>query len=120
MARVGLTDGTNERVRGVRLAADGDRPVSVDAGVWSERAMTRAFVTGALGFIGGALAERMRAEGMEVRGVDVRADAALGVVAGDVSLAGEWQRHVQDAIWSCTRPRSCHCGRASRTSIAST
>jgi nucleoside-diphosphate-sugar epimerase len=95
MARVGLTDGTNEGVRGVRLAADGGRPVSVDAGVWSERAMTRAFVTGALGFIGGALADRMRAEGMKVRGVDMRADDALGVVAGDVSLAGEWQRHVQ-------------------------
>jgi nucleoside-diphosphate-sugar epimerase len=57
--------------------------------------MTRAFVTGALGFIGGALAERLRAEGVEVRGVDLQADAARGVVAGDVSQPGEWQRHAQ-------------------------
>jgi len=57
--------------------------------------MERAFVTGALGFIGGALASRLRAAGVEVRGVDVRADPALGVVAGDVSSAGEWQRHAQ-------------------------
>jgi nucleoside-diphosphate-sugar epimerase len=58
--------------------------------------MTRAFVTGALGFIGGALAARLRENGVEVCGVDVRADAELGVVAGDVSSPGEWQRHAQD------------------------
>ncbi len=49
------------------------------------------FVTGALGFIGRALGERWRARGAEVRGVDLRADPALGVVAGDVSEPGEWQ-----------------------------
>lgn len=50
-----------------------------------------AFVTGALGFIGGALAGRLREEGWDVRGVDARADADLGVVAGDISQPGAWQ-----------------------------
>jgi nucleoside-diphosphate-sugar epimerase len=53
-----------------------------------------AFVTGALGFIGRALCERLRAEGWRVSGVDVRDDADLGVVAGDVSEPGGWQRVV--------------------------
>jgi nucleoside-diphosphate-sugar epimerase len=57
--------------------------------------MRRVFITGALGFIGAALAERLRAAGAEVRGVDVRADPARGVVAGDISRAGEWQRHAE-------------------------
>ena len=51
------------------------------------------FVTGATGFIGRALVERYRALGHEVRGVDLRADGAPGVVQGDVSAAGDWQRH---------------------------
>lgn len=50
-----------------------------------------AFVTGALGFIGGAIAGRLRAEGWRVRGVDARASADHGVVAGDISKPGEWQ-----------------------------
>jgi nucleoside-diphosphate-sugar epimerase len=60
----------------------------------------RVFITGALGFIGRALAERLRAQGTEVRGMDVHADAALGVIAGDVSSPGEWQRGAQgcDAV----------------------
>jgi nucleoside-diphosphate-sugar epimerase len=53
------------------------------------------FVTGALGFIGGALAARLRAGGMQVRGMDVRADPAMGVVAGDISRAGDWQQHAR-------------------------
>jgi nucleoside-diphosphate-sugar epimerase len=53
----------------------------------------RVFITGALGFIGRALGERYRAEGAEVRGVDVRADPALDVVEGDVSRPGPWQDH---------------------------
>ncbi len=55
----------------------------------------RVFVTGALGFIGRALADRYAAEGAEVRGVDVRADPDRGVVAGDVAAAGDWQRHAE-------------------------
>lgn len=53
----------------------------------------RVFVTGALGFIGRAIADRWRAAGAEVRGVDHVADRALSVVAGDVAAPGEWQRH---------------------------
>ena len=53
------------------------------------------FVTGALGFIGRAVSDRLRAGGAEVRGVDLRADASLGVVAGDVAEEGEWQRHAE-------------------------
>jgi nucleoside-diphosphate-sugar epimerase len=88
-------DGTNERVLGDRLVADGGAPAQIEAGLRGGEGVTRAFVTGALGFIGGAIAERLRAEGVEVRGVDVRADADLGVVAGDVAQVGEWQRHAQ-------------------------
>jgi nucleoside-diphosphate-sugar epimerase len=55
----------------------------------------RVFVTGALGFIGRALADRLAAEGAEVTGVDVTADPARGVVAGDVAEPGDWQRHAE-------------------------
>jgi nucleoside-diphosphate-sugar epimerase len=51
------------------------------------------FVTGALGFIGRAVADRYRAAGAEVRSVDVRADPAGGVVAGDIAEPGLWQEH---------------------------
>jgi nucleoside-diphosphate-sugar epimerase len=53
----------------------------------------RVFVTGALGFIGRSLADRYRADGAEIRGVDVRTEPERGVVAGDVSKAGAWQDH---------------------------
>jgi nucleoside-diphosphate-sugar epimerase len=54
---------------------------------------SKVFISGALGFIGTVLADRYRAEGAEVRGVDVRADPSLGVVAGDISEPGPWQDH---------------------------
>ncbi|HEX8066775.1 MAG TPA: NAD(P)-dependent oxidoreductase [Thermoleophilaceae bacterium] len=53
----------------------------------------RVFVTGALGFIGRALADRYAAEGFEVRGVDLAPDPGRGVVAGDVTRPGPWQEH---------------------------
>lgn len=53
----------------------------------------KAFVTGASGFIGRALADALRAEGAEVRGMDLQADPARGVVAGDVGQPGDWQGH---------------------------
>ena len=53
----------------------------------------KVFISGGLGFIGSVLAERYREQGAEVRGVDVRADPALGMVAGDVAEEGAWQRH---------------------------
>ncbi|HZJ26737.1 MAG TPA: NAD(P)-dependent oxidoreductase [Acidimicrobiia bacterium] len=52
----------------------------------------RVLITGASGFIGRTLAGRYRNEGWEVRGVDLRADPAAGVVAGDIGTPGTWQR----------------------------
>lgn len=57
----------------------------------------RVFITGALGFIGRALADRYRTLGWEISGVDVKEDAGRGVVAGDVTREGPWQRHVAGA-----------------------
>lgn len=51
------------------------------------------FVTGASGFMGRALTERYRQAGAEVRGVDVEADDARGVVAGDIGDPSGWQDH---------------------------
>jgi nucleoside-diphosphate-sugar epimerase len=51
----------------------------------------RVFITGALGFIGRRLAARYREAGSEVAGMDVRADAERGVVAGDITAPGAWQ-----------------------------
>lgn len=39
------------------------------------------------------LAGRYRSDGAEVRGVDVRAERSLGVVAGDIAEEGDWQQH---------------------------
>ena len=57
----------------------------------------RVFITGASGFIGGALARRYRELGSEVRGVDLQPDPGLGVVEGDVSEPGPWQDHATGA-----------------------
>jgi nucleoside-diphosphate-sugar epimerase len=58
---------------------------------------SRVFITGASGFIAGALARRYRELGSEVRGVDLRPDPALGVVEGDVAEPGLWQEHAAGA-----------------------
>jgi nucleoside-diphosphate-sugar epimerase len=55
----------------------------------------RVFLTGALGFIGRALADRYRAAGAEIRGVDLAADPDRGVVAGDITGPGDWQAHAE-------------------------
>jgi nucleoside-diphosphate-sugar epimerase len=55
----------------------------------------RVFVTGANGFVGRAVAARYRELGAEVRGVDVAADPAFDVVAGDVAEGGPWQAHAR-------------------------
>ena len=52
-----------------------------------------AFVTGASGFIGAVVADRCRAAGMEVRGVDIGGAPGRGIVQGDVTEAGAWQEH---------------------------
>ena len=53
--------------------------------------MQRVFITGAAGFIGRVLAERLRADGVEVGGVDRVADPDAGIVAGDIAEPGPWQ-----------------------------
>ncbi|MBI5841279.1 MAG: NAD-dependent epimerase/dehydratase family protein [Chloroflexi bacterium] len=54
----------------------------------------KVFVTGALGFVGRALSARYRELGAETRGLDVRADAEAGIVAGDVTRPEEWQEQI--------------------------
>jgi nucleoside-diphosphate-sugar epimerase len=56
------------------------------------------FLTGALGFIGRAIADRYAAEGWQVRGVDLVADPERGVVAGDVTAPGPWQDHADGCV----------------------
>jgi nucleoside-diphosphate-sugar epimerase len=50
-----------------------------------------AFVTGAAGFIGAALAQRLRAGGTEVGGVDRIDRPGDGIVRGDITEPGAWQ-----------------------------
>jgi nucleoside-diphosphate-sugar epimerase len=69
--------------------------VSAEAGRRPAEPPGSVFISGATGFIGRTLAERYRGEGVEVRGVDVAPDPERGVVAGDVSQPGDWQRHAQ-------------------------
>jgi len=57
----------------------------------------RVFITGANGFIGWALARRYRDYGAEVCGVDMSADPAWNVVAGDVRDVDRWRRHLDGA-----------------------
>src|SRR4051812_34853936 len=53
------------------------------------------FVTGAAGFIGAAVADRCRATGLEVRGIDIGGEPREGIVQGDVSEPGPWQRQAE-------------------------
>lgn len=57
----------------------------------------RVFITGANGFIGRALAQRYRGYGVEVRGVDMTADPAWNVVAGDVREVDRFRSHLEGA-----------------------
>jgi nucleoside-diphosphate-sugar epimerase len=52
----------------------------------------RIFITGASGFIGRTLAGAFRERGADVVGVDRVADPDAGVVAGEISRPGPWQR----------------------------
>lgn len=51
----------------------------------------KVFITGANGFIGRAIADRFRALGSTVVGVDLNENRALNVHAGNVAAAGDWQ-----------------------------
>src|SRR5881397_873462 len=62
---------------------------------FNTRMPSKVFISGALGFIGSVLGEHYRKQGMEVRGVDVRPEPALGVVAGDIAEPGGWQEHAK-------------------------
>jgi nucleoside-diphosphate-sugar epimerase len=53
------------------------------------------FVTGAAGFIGRALVARLRADGSDVRGVDLLPSEDDAIVQGDVTSPGAWQRHAE-------------------------
>ena len=53
--------------------------------------MGTVLITGAAGFIGRTLAERLREGGATVRGADFAADPELDIAAGDVGSAGPWQ-----------------------------
>ena len=55
----------------------------------------KVFITGASGFVGRALLERYRELGVEVCGLDLKADRSIGVVAGDVSQPEAWQEYVE-------------------------
>lgn len=54
----------------------------------------RVLVTGAAGFIGRALIDRLRADGHETVGVD--RDPGPGIVAGDIGAPGPWQDAAAD------------------------
>jgi nucleoside-diphosphate-sugar epimerase len=51
----------------------------------------KVLITGAAGFIGRALTERMRSDGVEVVGLDMQTDKGAGIVAGDITEPGGWQ-----------------------------
>jgi nucleoside-diphosphate-sugar epimerase len=68
-----------------------------NSGVCCEDPGMRVFVTGAGGFIGRAVSERLRAAGAEVAGVDFAADPKRGIVGGDVSVPGPWQAAAEGA-----------------------
>ena len=53
--------------------------------------MESALITGASGFIGRRLSDRLREDGATVRGVDIATDIKREVVAGDIGESGPWQ-----------------------------
>ena len=62
--------------------------------------MSRILVTGAAGFLGRALTDRLRAEGDEVVGIDRLADPARSIHAGDTTDPAPWASHLDgcDAV----------------------
>lgn len=59
--------------------------------------MESALVTGASGFIGSRLRERLAERGVRVRGLDFATNLKLDIVAGDISEPGPWRSAAEDA-----------------------
>ncbi|MCM3883940.1 NAD-dependent epimerase/dehydratase family protein [Frankia sp. R82] len=57
--------------------------------------MVRAVVTGAAGFLGGAITHALRQSGAEVTALDIR--RAPGVTVADITRPGEWERALDGA-----------------------
>jgi nucleoside-diphosphate-sugar epimerase len=53
--------------------------------------MDEILITGASGFVGRRLMERLRGDGRDVRGIDISTDLNRRVVAGDIAEEGPWQ-----------------------------
>lgn len=51
----------------------------------------KALITGANGFIGRTIAQRLRADGIEVVGIDSHTGQHSNIITGDISKAGAWQ-----------------------------
>lgn len=59
--------------------------------------MRKVFITGASGFIGRSVADRLTSLDIQVVGVDLRADSARSIEPGDVSRDGAWQARLRGA-----------------------
>lgn len=59
--------------------------------------MDSALVTGASGFIGSRLRERLLERGVRVRGLDFATSLKLDIVAGDITEPGPWQTAAEGA-----------------------
>lgn len=59
--------------------------------------MRKVFITGASGFIGRSVADRLSSLDIQVVGVDLRADSARSIEPGDVSRDGAWQARLRGA-----------------------
>jgi nucleoside-diphosphate-sugar epimerase len=61
----------------------------------AEKKYKKVFITGANGFIGRKLGERYCELGAEICGIDFKADADRGVVAGDLENLQPWEKHLE-------------------------
>lgn len=59
--------------------------------------MKKVFITGASGFIGRSVADRLTSQGVDVVGVDLRSDPVRNIEAGDITRDGAWQARIQGA-----------------------
>lgn len=80
----------------VRPVTDAERaPIPLGADGQVPTLPNRVFITGANGFIGRALMNRYQSLGVQVCGMDLHADEAREVVAGDIATPGEWMAHAK-------------------------